>query len=94
MSFGQVLGSTGASNNTNINQTTSNTGVTMNRQSSLIHIFDLDGTKPQFQSAVGSRTIMNADNFPILAGMGAVLLRLQKGGVREPHPTGTPMQLN
>jgi oxalate decarboxylase len=49
------------------------------------HIFDLDGAKPQFQSVTGSRTLMNADNFPILAGMGAVLLRLQQGGVREPH---------
>ncbi|MEP6576713.1 MAG: cupin domain-containing protein [Nitrososphaerota archaeon] len=28
---------------------------------------------------------MNADNFPILEGMGAVLLRLEKGGIREPH---------
>jgi oxalate decarboxylase len=28
---------------------------------------------------------MNADNFPILSGMGAVLLLLKKGGVREPH---------
>lgn len=57
----------------------------MNKQSSSIHIFDLDGAKPQFQSVTGSRTIMNADNFPILRGMGAVLLRLQKAGVREPH---------
>lgn len=28
---------------------------------------------------------MNADNFPILEGMGAVLLRLEKGGIHEPH---------
>jgi oxalate decarboxylase len=28
---------------------------------------------------------MNADNFPILQGMAAALLRLQKGGIREPH---------
>ncbi len=28
---------------------------------------------------------MNADNFPILSEMGAVLLLLKKGGVREPH---------
>jgi oxalate decarboxylase/phosphoglucose isomerase-like protein (cupin superfamily) len=55
------------------------------KEMSLIHIFDLDGAKPQFSSPTGSRTIMNADNFPILAGMGAVLLRLEKGGVREPH---------
>ena len=92
MSFGQVLGSyggidgNGTNSNTNINQTTgSNGNTTMNQQSSSVRIFDLDGTKPQFQNAAGSRTIMNADNFPILAGMGAALLRLRKGGVREPH---------
>jgi len=55
------------------------------KQTSSIHIFDLDEAKPQFYSPTGSRTIVNADNFPILAGMGAVLLRLEKGGVREPH---------
>ncbi len=27
---------------------------------------------------------MNADNFPVLKGMGDVLLRLEKGWVREP----------
>ena len=92
MSFGQVLGSyggisgNGTNSNTNINQTTGSSGnTTMNQQSSSVRIFDLDGTKPQFQNAAGSRTIMNADNFPILAGMGAALLRLRKGGVREPH---------
>jgi oxalate decarboxylase len=85
MSFGQVFGSNGTNNNTNINQTASNMNTAMNKPSSSIHIFDLDGAKPQFQSVTGSRTVMNADNFPILAGMGAALLRLQKGGVREPH---------
>jgi oxalate decarboxylase len=57
----------------------------MSNQTSSSHIFDLDGAKPQFYGPTGSRTIMNADNFPILAGMGAVLLRLKKGGVRERH---------
>jgi oxalate decarboxylase len=57
----------------------------MNKLTSSIHIFDLDGAKPHFSSPTGSRTIMNVDNFPILAGMGAVLLRLKKGAVREPH---------
>jgi oxalate decarboxylase len=79
--FGNVFGST--NNDTNINQTSNMN--TVNKQTSSIHIFDLDEAKPQFSSPTGSRTIMNADNFPILAGMGAVLLRLQKGGVREPH---------
>ena len=79
--FDKVFG--GTNNNTNINQTSSMNP--MNKQTSSLHIFDLDGAKPQFSSPHGSRTVMNADNFPILAGMGAVLLRLEKGGVREPH---------
>jgi len=79
--FGKVFG--GTNNNTNINQTSNLNPV--NKETSSIHIFDLDGAKPQFSSPTGSRTIMNADNFPILSGMGAVLLRLEKGGVREPH---------
>jgi oxalate decarboxylase len=57
----------------------------MNKLTSSTDIFDLDGVKPHFSSPSGSRTTMNVDNFPILAGMGAVLLRLKKGGVREPH---------
>ena len=65
----------------------------INKQKPSIHIFDLDGTKPQFSSPTGSRTLMNIDNFPILEGMGAVLLRLEKGGVREPHwhPNGAEL---
>jgi hypothetical protein len=57
MLFGEVFGRT--NNVTNINQK-SNTVV--NKQTSSIHIFDLDGAKPQFYSPTGSRTIMNADN--------------------------------
>ena len=71
-------------NDTNINQT-SITNPVINKQTPSIHIFDLDWTKPQISSPNGSRTLMNADNFPILEGMGAVLLRLEKGGIREPH---------
>jgi hypothetical protein len=55
----------------------------MNKQTSSIPIFDLDGAKPQFHNPTGSRIVMNVDNCPILAGIGAVLLRLQKGRVRE-----------
>lgn len=71
--FGKVFGTT--KNDTNINQTSNMTGV-MDQQTPSVHIFDLDGAKPQFYSPTGSRTLMNADNFPILQGMGAVLLRL------------------
>ena len=80
--FDKVFG--GTKNDTNINQT-SITNPVINKQTQSIHIFDLDRTKPQFSSPNGSRTLMNADNFPILEGMGAVLLRLEKGGIREPH---------
>lgn len=66
----------------------------MNDQKSSPIIFDLDGTKPQFSMPYGSRTAMNADNFPVLKGMGAVLLRLEKGGVREPHWHPNAAELN
>ncbi len=52
----------------------------MNDHKSSPITFDLDGTKPQFSMPYGSKTVMNADNFPVLKGMGAVLLRLEKGG--------------
>jgi len=78
----RAFGST--KNDTDFNHTNSMNPV-LNNQTRSIHIFDLDGTKPQFSSQNGSRTLMNVDNFPILEGMGAVLLRLDKGGIREPH---------
>jgi oxalate decarboxylase/phosphoglucose isomerase-like protein (cupin superfamily) len=80
--FGKAFG--GTSNNTNINQT-GNVNTVIKKPTSSTHIFDLDAAKPQFHSPTGSRTIMNANNFPILAGMGANLLRLERGGVHEPH---------
>ena len=82
MPFGKVFG--GTKIDTNINQT-GNLNPLTNKQTPSIHIFDLDGTKPQFSSPNGSRTLMNANNFPILEGLGAVLLRLEKGGILEPH---------
>jgi quercetin dioxygenase-like cupin family protein len=54
----------------------------------LPHVFNLDMTIPQISNINGgSRTIVNADNFPILNGngMAAYLLRLKKRGVYEPH---------
>jgi len=80
--FSKVFGVT--ANETSTNQTGNISGVT-NDQNPGSNSFNLDGAKPQFFSPTGSRTIMTADNFPILKGMGAVLLRLQKGGTREPH---------
>jgi oxalate decarboxylase len=80
--FSKVFGVT--ANETSTNQTGNISGVT-NDQNPGSNSFNLDGAKPHFFSPKGSRTIMTADNFPILKGMGAVLLRLQKGGTREPH---------
>ena len=54
----------------------------------LPHVFNLDTTIPQISNINGgSRTIVNADNFPILngKGMAVYLLRLKQGGVYEPH---------
>jgi oxalate decarboxylase len=94
--FGQVVGgsSSGTNNSTNVNRTTSNLDTSINKQTSSVHIFNLDGAIPQFQSPTGSRTLMNADNFPILSRMGAVLLLLKKGGVREPHSHPNAAELN
>jgi oxalate decarboxylase/phosphoglucose isomerase-like protein (cupin superfamily) len=80
--FSRVFAST--NNDTNINQTGS-MDQPMVRQTTQTQSFNLDAAKPQFRSTTGTRTLMNADNFPILKGMGAALLRLQKGGIREPH---------
>jgi oxalate decarboxylase len=80
--FSRVFAST--NNDTNINQTGS-MNQPMVQQTTQTHSFNLDAAKPQFSSTTGTRTLMNADNFPILKGMGAALLRLQKGGIREPH---------
>ena len=52
------------------------------------HVFNLDTAMPQISNiSGGSRTIVNADNFPIFNGngMAAYLLRLKQGGVYEPH---------
>lgn len=53
--------------------------------SSSIHTFDLDATEPQAVRKGGNRTIINASNFPMLKGMAVYLLRLERGGIREPH---------
>jgi oxalate decarboxylase len=51
------------------------------------HVFNLDAAMPQISNISGSRTIANADYFPIFNGngMAAYLLRLKQGGVYEPH---------
>jgi oxalate decarboxylase len=97
LSFGQILGSGDPTNNTNtnINRTmNNNTNMVSDQKMSPAQTFNLDGAIPQFSTATGSRTIMNADNFPVLVGMSAVLLRLKKGGVREPHWHTNAAELN
>src|ERR671927_417220 len=50
-----------------------------------IHRFNLEAIKPQAVCNGGTRSMANADNFPILKGMAVYSLQLEKGGVREPH---------
>jgi hypothetical protein len=69
----------GTNNDTNINKTTS-VNQPVVQQMIQTHSYNLDASEPQFSSQTGTRTLMNADNFPILQGMGAALLRLKKGG--------------
>jgi oxalate decarboxylase len=57
----------------------------MDNRTSSSWIFDLDGISPQNDNLLGSMTRMNADDFPILSGMGGSLLRLKKGGIQAPH---------
>ncbi len=57
----------------------------MDNHTSSSWIFDLDGISPQNDNLLGSTTRMNADDFPILSGMGGSLLRLKKGGIQAPH---------
>ncbi len=50
-----------------------------------IHTFSLEAIKPQAVCNGGTRSMANADNFPILKDMAIYSLQLEKGGVREPH---------
>jgi oxalate decarboxylase len=52
---------------------------------SSIHTFNLEAMKPQAVCNGGTRSMANADNFPILKGMAVYSLQLENGGVREPH---------
>ena len=52
---------------------------------SSIHTFNLEAIKPQAVCNGGTRSMANANNFPILKGMAIYTLHLEKGGVREPH---------
>src|SRR6187399_1770394 len=49
------------------------------------HTFNLEAIKPQAVRIGGSRAMANEDNFSILKGMSLYSLRLDIGGVREPH---------
>ncbi|MDQ6668920.1 MAG: cupin domain-containing protein [Thermoproteota archaeon] len=82
--FAAGQNNTNATKNTN---TTSSSQTSPPKQMTSPHTFNLDATTPQLSNIGGSRTFANADNFPILNGwaMSPYLLRLEKGGVREPH---------
>lgn len=49
------------------------------------HTFNLENMCPQAVCNGGTRTIANADNFPILKDMSLYFLRLECEGIREPH---------
>jgi oxalate decarboxylase len=42
-------------------------------------------TLPQAVCKGGNRTKVSSNNFPILKGMAWYILRLERGGIREPH---------
>jgi oxalate decarboxylase len=52
---------------------------------SSIHTFNLEATKPQAVRNGGSRAMANENNFSLLKGMALYSLRLDSGGIREPH---------
>ena len=50
-----------------------------------IHTFNLEAIRPQAVCKGGTRAMANENNFTLLKGMALYLLRLDSGGVREPH---------
>ncbi len=49
------------------------------------HVFHLAQTAPQVSTQYGARTLVSADDFPILERMSLARLTLEEGGFREPH---------
>ena len=66
----------------------------MNEHSNSSRVFDLDAIGSQTENDLGSITRMDADNFPILEGMGGSLLRLRKGIIQIPHWHTNSVELN
>lgn len=56
--FGQVVGSSGTNSSTNINRTTSNLNTSINKQTSSVHIFNLDGAIHHLKSKRHDRIMM------------------------------------
>src|SRR5581483_2422008 len=52
---------------------------------SSIHTFNLESIRPHAVLEAGTSAMANKDNFSILNGMALYSLRLDSGGVREPH---------
>jgi oxalate decarboxylase len=52
---------------------------------SSIHTFNLEAIRPQAVCDGGTRAMANEENFPLLKGMSLYSLRLDSGGIREPH---------
>lgn len=83
--LGKAFGVNITSNSNNASIPLKSTTPQLRANTNSVYTFNLDGTVPQISNSLGSRTTANADNFPILSGMGMLLLRLEKGGIREPH---------
>jgi oxalate decarboxylase len=49
------------------------------------HVFRLGETAPQVSTPYGARTLVGAEELPILARMSLARLTLEAGGFREPH---------
>lgn len=82
--LGRVFGANTTGVRRNVSSQVNATSSQLKTNTKSIYTYNLDIATPQTSKTNGTRTMANADNFPILSGMGIALLRLSKG-VREPH---------
>lgn len=58
------------------------------------HNFSLLNKKPSYQFPKGFRVDATGDNFPVMQGLGMSYLKLEVGGIREPHWHPNAHELN
>ena len=83
--LGRVFGANTTGVSGNVSGQVNATSSQLKTNTKSIYTYNLDRATPQTSNTNGTRTMANVDNFPILSGLGIALLRLAKGGVREPH---------